>query len=68
MGGRPKCGAQPKGRRRCCYCYSTGVAVDGGNGMTNGFIKMPMVLIKRKGRVAALEEEIEGLYEKEVQN
>jgi len=38
-----------------------GIAVDGGNGICNGTCEeVPIALCKRQGRVAALDEEIEG--------
>jgi len=38
-----------------------GIAVDGGNGICNGICEdVPVTLVKRQGRVAALDEEIEG--------
>jgi len=38
-----------------------GIAVDGGNGICNGTCQeVPIALAKRQGRVAALDEEIEG--------
>lgn len=40
-----------------------GVAVDGGNGICNGICQeVPIALVKRQGRVAALDEEIEGRF------
>lgn len=41
---------------------SAGIAVDGGNGICNGTCQeVPVALVKRQGRVAALDQEIEGL-------
>jgi len=41
----------------------TGIAVDGGNGICNGTCQeVPIALVKRQGRVAALDEEIEGWF------
>jgi len=38
-----------------------GIAVDGGNGICNGTCEeVPIALVKRQGRVAALDEEIKG--------
>jgi len=46
------------------YCIASlllGIAVDGGNGICNGTCEdVPIALVKRQGRVAALFEEIEG--------
>jgi len=40
-----------------------GIAVDGGNGICNGTCQdVPIALVKRQGRVAALDEEIEGWF------
>jgi len=40
-----------------------GIAVDGGNGICNGTCQeVPVALVKRQGRVAALDQEIEGSF------
>ena len=40
-----------------------GIAVDGGNGICNGTCQdVPIALVKRQGRVAALDEEIKGWF------
>jgi hypothetical protein len=44
-------------------CRHAGIAIDGGDDAPNGTSKVPIALLKRKGRVAALEEEIEGEYD-----
>jgi len=45
----------------CIACVFAGIAVDGGNGICNGICEdVPITLVKRQGRVAALDEEIEG--------
>jgi len=48
------------------YCLAgvlAGVAVDGGNGIFNGTCQeVQIALVKRQGRVAALDEEIEGSF------
>src|SRR6218665_835547 len=48
-----------------CVCQMVlerliGIAIDGGNEVTLNALKVLVCLLKRKGKVAALEEEIEG--------
>jgi len=45
----------------CIVCLLAGLAVDGGNGIYNGTCQeVPISLVKRQGRVSALDEEIKG--------
>jgi len=47
----------------CVDIVNAGIAVDGGNGICNGTCEgVPISLVKRQGRVAALCNEIEGCF------